>query len=217
VPPEALSLALAASIYPPALAAVIALGRGSEVRLRVILFVAMAYATVFFTGSLILLLFTEAGASADQVRTPSATLYLLLGLAILWLSARLRRDRAPAPAKQRKPSTIDRYLQSRKGILLLGVILYVVPSPIMVAAVKAIADAKAASGLSLVYLAQMLLVMLWLIELPLLMLIVLPDASVRALEGVNAWFRRHGRMLAVWIARLIGVYLIAVALAEFFG
>jgi hypothetical protein len=40
--PEAVSLALAASIYPPALAAVIALGRGVEVRLRVVLFVIAA-------------------------------------------------------------------------------------------------------------------------------------------------------------------------------
>jgi hypothetical protein len=39
MPPEAVSLALAASIYPPALTAVIALGRGVEVRLRVVLFV----------------------------------------------------------------------------------------------------------------------------------------------------------------------------------
>ena len=39
MPTQALALALAASIYPPAVAAVIALGRGSEVRSRVFAFV----------------------------------------------------------------------------------------------------------------------------------------------------------------------------------
>jgi hypothetical protein len=59
MPPEAVSLALAASIYPPALAAVIALGRGVEVRLRVVLFVIAAYCTVLVTGALMLFLFTN--------------------------------------------------------------------------------------------------------------------------------------------------------------
>ena len=59
MPPEAISLALAASIYPPAVAAVIALGRGTEVRLRVFLLVGTAMLTVFVTGAAMLLVFDE--------------------------------------------------------------------------------------------------------------------------------------------------------------
>ncbi len=50
MPAEAVSLALAASIYPPALAVVIALGRGTQVRLRVLLLVVAAFFTVLLTG-----------------------------------------------------------------------------------------------------------------------------------------------------------------------
>lgn len=64
MPPEAISLALAASIYPPALAVVIALGRGAQVRLRVLLLVVAAFLTVLLTGLLMLLLFNEAAVTS---------------------------------------------------------------------------------------------------------------------------------------------------------
>lgn len=214
MPPEALSLALAASIYPPALAAVIALGRGEEVRLRVILFVTAAYATVFVTGTLILLLFAEAGATSRQVHTPSAAFYLLLGVALLWLTVHLRRSRVTVPQIRQGPSRVDRYMHSRRRILVLGVILYVVPSPILVGAIKLIADENVSTALALTYLAEVLLVMLWLIELPMVMLIVFPDRGVAILESVNGWFVHHGRVLAVYTAFVFGVYLIAVGLVE---
>jgi|SRR5271166_3038256 len=223
MPAETLSLALAASIYPPALAVVIALGRGADVRLRVVLLVIAAYLTTLVTGSLMLFLFTELGATSAQVRTPSAVLYLLGGIVVLWLAARLRRPREQPeradgrPGAVRSPSRTDRYLESRRLVLLLGVILYVVPSPIFVGAVKSIADTKASSGTQLAYLAVALLVMLWLIELPMLALIVAPARSVVVLEEVNAWFARHGRALASTAATAVGVYLIVVGLVELIG
>src|SRR5271166_772279 len=102
MPSGVLSLALAASIYPPALAAVIALGRGSDVRLRVVLYVAGALCTVFVTGSLMLFLFNELGATSSQQRTVSSGLYIAGGVALLWLAARLRH---PGPAKPKKEET----------------------------------------------------------------------------------------------------------------
>ena len=90
MPSEAVSLALAASIYPPALAGVIALGRVSGVRLRVFMFVAAALLTVFVTGALMLLLFQELGATSKQPRTVSSALYIAGGVVLLWLALRLR-------------------------------------------------------------------------------------------------------------------------------
>ena len=116
MPSETLSLALAASIYPPALAAIIALGRGEEVRLRVVLLVMAAYFTVFVSGSLMLVLFTEAGATSSQTRTPAAGVYVVAGLVMLGLAARLRHPREHKPkAEKEGPSKTDRYLQSRCG------------------------------------------------------------------------------------------------------
>jgi hypothetical protein len=219
MPSEAISLALAASIYPPAIAVIIALGRGSDVRLRVFLLVVAAWLTVFITGSLMLLLFEDLGATSQQQRTVGSALYIVGGAALLWLAVRLRH---PGPAKPKKesepsktgPSRTERYLESRRLVLLLGVILYVLPSPIYVGAVKAIADTKASAPQELLYLAVTVLIMLWLIEIPMLVLLAFPLGGSAALESINAWFARNGRLVAVIAAAATGAYLIGVGLVE---
>jgi hypothetical protein len=217
VPPEAVSLALAASIYPPALAAVIALGRGVEVRLRVVLFVTAAYCTVLVTGGIMLLVFGELDATRKQVITPTAGLYVAGGSALLLIANRLRRDPARASEHPASGSRIDRYLQSRWLVAVLGVILYVIPSPIFVGAVKAIADTHVSAAQELAYLAQILLLMLWLIELPMLMLIAFPTRSEGALERVNAWLAAHGRRLLVLASAGLGIYLIVIGVVGLAG
>jgi Sap, sulfolipid-1-addressing protein len=218
MPSEALSLALAASIYPPAVAAIIALGRGTDVRLRVVLMVLAALLTVFVTGSLLLLLLNDLGATSDTQLTVSAWLYLAGGLALVVLAVWLRR-RPPkeTPKQPSGGSKTERYLESRRLVLLLGVILYVVPSPIYLGAVKAIADAKVSTPTQLVYLAVVALVMLWMIELPMLVLLAFPRGGSSALESVNDWFVRNGRLVAVIAAAGAGLYLIGVGLVELIG
>jgi hypothetical protein len=214
MPPEAVSLALAASLYPPALAAVIALGHGAEVRLRVVLFVLAAYLTSLVTGSVMLLLFGELSATHAAVLRPSAGLYALAGVALLVLATRLRARPPRPPNAEKGPSRVDRYLGSRRLVALLGIVLYVVPSPIFVGAVKAIADTNASAPLELLYLAEMLLIMLWLIEVPMLMLIAFPVRALATLEAINAWFVRHGRAVAVLACAVLGAYLLVLGAVE---
>ena len=214
MPSEAVSLALAASIYPPALAAVIALGRGGEVRLRVVLFVIAAYCTALVIGALMLFLFDELDATRNQVITPTAGLYVAVGSVLLFVAAGLRRRPPRASQEHAGRSRIDGYLQSRRLVLALGVVLYVVPSPIFAGAVKAVADTNVSAGQELAYLAQMLLIMLWLIELPMLMLIAFPRRSVGALDRVNAWFATHGGRMLVLASGGLGIYLIIVGVVE---
>jgi hypothetical protein len=214
MPSEAISLALAASIYPPALAVVIALGRGTEVRLRVLLLVVGAFFAVLVTGSLMLLLFTEVGASSKPARTVSAGLYIAAGAALVWLALRLHNRDPDVPKKETGPSKTDRYLESARLVLVLGVVLYVVPSPIYVGVVKAIADTHASTAQQLVYLLEALLIMLWMIEIPMLLLLAFPARGSRVLEGINAWFARNGRVVAFLVAAGAGVYLIGVGLVE---
>lgn len=209
MPAEAISLALAASIYPPAVAAVIALGRGTEVRLRVFLLVGAAMLTVFVTGAAMLLVFDELPVSGGHHRTASGTLEIAIGLVLLWLARRLKkkRDHSP-PDKEPGSSKTDRYLESRRLVLVLGLILYVIPSPIYIGAVKAISDASASTSTELAYLAVVVVVMLWMVEVPMVMLLVLPDRSAVALERIHDWFVLHGRTLATALAAGAGVYLI---------
>jgi hypothetical protein len=99
-------------------------------------------------------------------------------------------------------------------VLVLGVVLYVIPSPIYMGVVKAIADTQASTAQQLVYLVEALLIMLWMIEIPMLLLLAFPTRGSRVLEGINAWFARNGRRVAVLVAAGAGVYLIGVGLVE---
>jgi len=212
LPTQALALALAASIYPPAVAAVIALGRGSEVRLRVVVFVLASAIVTFAVGTLLLFLLIDLGVSGPKHRTPGAAIDLALGVALLLLAVWLHR-RVPDPAKP-SASRIERYLQSVKLVFVLGITLYVLPSPIYIGAVKAIADAKLSTSSQLLWLAATVAVMLWLIELPMLMLLTFPERAVTALEAINLWFARHGRLLAVIVSAAAGVYLLVKGLVD---
>jgi MFS family permease len=215
MPSQALALALAASIYPPAVAAVIALGRGVEVRSRVFAFVFAAGLVTYAVGALILYALVELGATGAHHLTPSAAVEVALGVLLMLLALRLHRKRpdpaaASAPADARAtPSKIERYLQSRRLAFVLGIVLYVLPSPIYIGAVKAIADANLSTTNELLDLIAVVAVMLWLIELPMLMLLVVPDRAADTLERINLWFARHGRTLAILAALVVGVYLIA--------
>jgi hypothetical protein len=208
VPAQALALAFAASIYPPALAAVIALGRGSQVRSRVFAFVFAAVFVTYALGVVMLLVLVELGATGPHHIEPSAAIDMTLGVLLIALAARLRRKRPPRVSKQGGPSKMERYLRSRRLALVLGLTLYALPSPIYIGAVKEIADAKLSTGGELLALLATVTVMLWLIELPMLMLFAVPERASALLERVNLWFARYGRRIATFAALAAGVYLI---------
>ncbi len=218
MPSQALALALAASIYPPAVAAVIALGRGAEVRSRVFAFVLAAALTTYAVGVVILLVLIDLGVSGSTKWTPSAAVDLALGIALLLLALRLRSKgrsaAAPTPSGatveasgEKAPSKIERYLESRRLAFVLGITLYVLPSPIYIGAIKAIADAKLSTANQLLDLLAVVTVMLWMIELPMAMLLAFPARAASALEAANLWFARNGRLLAVLAAAGAGLYL----------
>ena len=212
MPPQALALALGASIYPPAAAAVIALGRGPQVRSRVFAFVLAAALVTYALGVVMLLLLVELGINGPSHYSPSAAVDLALGVGLLvlaaWLYRRGPRQASLAESSSSEPSKIERYLSSRRLAFVLGLTLYALPSPIYIAAVKTIADASLSTSGELAALAVTVVVMLWLIELPLLMLLVVPARAASVLEHLNLWFVRNGRVLAIVASLAAGVYLL---------
>ena len=207
MPIQALALALAASIYPPAVAAIIALGRGSQVRSRVAIFVLAALMITYALGTLMLFVLVELGATGSIHRTPSGAVDVALGVLLLTLAAYLRWKRPKTP-KPSGDSKIDRYLRSRRLAFVLGLTLYALPSPIYVGAVKEIADAGLSTSRQLLALAVTVAVMLWMIELPMLMLLAVPDRASSLLEQINRWFALNGRLLAVVLSAGAGIFLI---------
>jgi hypothetical protein len=235
MPPQALALAFAASIYPPAVVAVIALGRGEQVRSRVLAFVVAALLITYAIGTILLFLLEDVGATGSHHLTPSAALDLALGVLLLGLAVRLRRkqraqqeeierERAAATGgasavsvAKKGTSKIERYLESRRLAFVLGITLYVLPSPIYIAAVKEISDASLSTGGKLVALLVTVAVMLWLIELPMLALVLFPARASSSLEQINAWFTRNGRLLAVIACAGAGAYLSVKGLVNLIG
>lgn len=217
MPAQALALAFAASIYPPAVAAVIALGRGADVRRRVFAFVLASWLVTYAVGALILYALVELGATGSHHLTPGAWVDVALGVLLLALAVRLQRKR-PDPAAGAKedggPSKIERYLQSLRLAFVLGVILYVLPSPIYIGAVKSIADANTSTAGELTALIVVVAIMLWMVELPMLMLLAVPERAASTLESINLWFARHGRSLAILAAVAVGVYLIVKGIVQ---
>jgi Sap, sulfolipid-1-addressing protein len=222
MPAQALELALAASIYPPALLAIIALGRGPQLKSRVFVFVLGALLVTYALGVLMLFVLDELGATGPHHWTPGGAFDLLLGVALIGLAVYLHRKRpgrtdttdATIPSE---PSKIERYLESRRLAFVLGLTLYILPSPIYVAAVKTIADAQLSKSGELLALATTVALMLWLIEVPMLMLLAVPDRAVDLLERTNLWFSAHGRLLAVIVSAGVGVYLIVKGLVGLLG
>ncbi|HZL48147.1 MAG TPA: GAP family protein [Solirubrobacteraceae bacterium] len=206
MPPQALELALAASIYPPAVVAVIALGRGPQLRSRVVVFVLAAAIITCASGVLMLFLLDELGATGPHHWTPSAAFDLALGVVLIGLAFYLRKKR-PERAAPSGPSKLERYLESRRLTFVLGITLYVVPSPIYIAAVKTIADAQLSTSSELLSLAVIVAVMLWLIEVPMLLLLAVPGRASGVLERANLWFTEHGRLLAIVVSAGAGLYL----------
>jgi MFS family permease len=191
-------------------AAVIALGRGQQLRSRVFAFVLAAFLATYAMGVVMLLLLEELGATATTSRSASTAVYLVLGVLLIALAVRLQRKR-PHPDADPKapsgPSKIDRYLDSRRLAFVLGIVLYIVPSPIYIGAVKTIADAKLSTSSELLDLAVAVAVMLWLIVVPMLLLLTAPSHAGRALEGTNKWFARNGRTVAILASAAAGAYL----------
>ncbi len=240
MPAQALALAFAASIYPPAVVAVIALGKGEQVRSRVFAFVAAAVLVTYAIGTLLLFLLEDLGATGSRHLTPSAALDLGLGLLLLALALRLRhkqlaqgrqkgleRRAANGGSSTNEPSTeqatkksaskIERYLESRRLAFVLGITLYVLPSPIYIAAVKEVSDASLSTGGKLVALLVCVAIMLWLIELPMLALVLFPARASGSLEQINAWFTRNGRLLAMIACAGAGAYLSVKGLVNLIG
>lgn len=120
MPAQGLALAFAASIYPPAVAAV---GRGPRLRSRVFAFVLSAFLTTYVSGAVMLFLFEELGVTSSANRSASAAIYLALGVLLLMLTVRLKRKGPGADNKPEgaiRPSKIDRYLASGRLAFVLG-------------------------------------------------------------------------------------------------
>jgi hypothetical protein len=213
--PEALPLALAAAVYPPALLVLLLLLSGGQPRRLVATYLAGAATVTIGAGLLALGLLNGAGATTQDSHTTSGIVYLVVGVVLVaaaaWAWSRSRRPRdlnaASGTGDGRIADLSQRALASHGWAYVLGLAMFL-PSPLYLLAVKDISDSgDSTAGQVLAVVICALAVMLF-VEIPMLALLVWPTAVASGLERVYGWLSRNGWTLAAVLALAGGIYAI---------
>src|SRR3954452_18809959 len=210
---EALPLALAAAVYPPALVALLLLMGAASPRRRVLAYFAGAALLTVGAGLVALVVLDGAGLNRSSSRSTSAWVYIVLGVALLalsvWAWSMARRPRPTvAPAPGRIAEWSRRALTSQGWAFVLGAAMYL-PSPLYLLAVKEIGDSGDPPAGKVVAVLICALAVLLFVELPLLATILRPAAVESGLRRVHGWLGRNGWNVVAALALVGGVYALA--------
>ena len=178
---QAVPLALAAAIYPPAILVCALLLTGDRPRLLVSAYLAGAALVVVAVGLAGLVLLEGADATEPQSHSTSAAIDIALGVLLLALFAwmwprRVRAAKEPDTAKQegRIAQLTGRARSSARWAFALGIVMYL-PSPFYLAAIKTIADAGGSAGGRIVAVLICGMCVLLFVEVPFVALMLAPD------------------------------------------
>jgi hypothetical protein len=200
----AVPLALAACVYPPAIAVLIYyLSRDSAKRL-VVAYYAGAFAMTWVIGIVGILVLTGTNVNPKQHPVPSAGLDIALGVAMLGGAFVVARRKRPEPKEEKPPK--QRRVGAR-GAVLLGVVMYT-PSLFYLAAMKLVADAAPSAVAAVLSALILTLCVLLFIEIPIGLYLLFPDATDTKLKGFDAWLHRNIRTLLIWGFTVGGLYML---------
>ena len=216
---EAVPLALAAAFYPPAILVVILLLTGEHPRRLVLGYLAGAVLIVGTVGVGGLFLATGTGATEQDNNTASASVDLALGIALLLLAAwawhrRLRPAKEPdEQAEDGRLTRISRRATaSVKWAFVLGLLMYL-PSPLYLAAIKAVADSDDSTASQLLAVLICALCVMVFVEIPAIFLFVRPEGLKATLERFTAWLSANSWALLAVFAAVAGVWLLSTAIS----
>jgi hypothetical protein len=166
------------------------------------------------TGIVVLVALRAGGLSRPSEHAPRYG--LRLGLGVLALAAGafiLARRRRAADAGKQDSSKQGKGIVSRmianpspKTAFVVGLLLFS-PSVTFIAAIQAIATARASLELSAVALTIVVILNVALVWLPILAHLAFPDWTTRTLTAFNGWLRAHGQILAAIVLVAGGVVL----------
>jgi hypothetical protein len=212
---QAAGLAALAAISPPALLlAAVYLG-SDQPRKMTALFLAGAVLMTVVLCIVVLVALRAGGLSLDRQRPPRYGLRVGLGAIALaaagYVGLRLRRRRAaPAdPAAPKKKGLITRMAEQPRPLTALATgVLVFGPSVGLIAAIQAVATAKASVEATTAALALVLTIYVALAWVPLAVHLIAPDQTTRVLKAANAWISARGQVLMAAALGALGMILL---------
>lgn len=211
---EALPLALSAAFYPPAIIVLILLLASEHPRRLVYAYFAGAALIVFGVGIVFLGVLAGTDTTTQDSAPRSAGVDIALGVLLLLLSAWAwaRRDRPPAePDPNAEAGKVAQWsaraTASAKWAFVLGIVMYL-PSPMYLAAIKAIADSGDSTSSQITAVLICGVCVMLFVEIPAIALLLRPDGLQRRLESARDWMSRNGWRLLALLAAIAGVYVL---------
>ena len=199
----AIPLALLATLSPTSVAVIIwYLGLESPRRL-VVAYLVGAFLITALVAVAVLLLLHGTQTVPHHHPTPSATIDIVLGVALLGTAVALARH-TPKPKENEKEKERR---HDPKGAFVLGVLMWT-PSLAYLAALKLVSDANAGTASTLVASLVIIACVLLVIEVPIALYFFHPERTQVKLKAFNEWLHRHGRAILTWGLTAGGVFMI---------
>jgi hypothetical protein len=213
---QASGFAVLAALSPTALLVIAVYLGSAQPRRTGAYYLAGAVLMTVITGVIVYVALRAGGLSRPSERQPRYGLRFGLGVLALAASAFMiaRRARSADPGKgSADPDKPGKGILSRMtanpspGTAFAAGVLVFTPSVSFIAAIQAIATAKASIELSVLALAIVVVLNVLLVWLPILAHLVVPDWTSRTLTAFNGWLRAHGRILAAIVLVAAGAVL----------
>src|SRR5215470_17981276 len=191
MPVQAIPLALAASLYPLGIAALLLLTEAVRPRPKVLVFLAGAIACTLPLGFAVVFALHGAGLELDSKETARYGLRLAIGV-LLMLAALAIARRPPRPAGE--PSRVVRLAREGglRAVFAAAIVLYVLPSPVYLAALQVVGTTKMSTVAMAVWVVIVVALVLITVEIPVLLYLLAPGWTVPRLQAMNTWLGKNG-------------------------
>ncbi|HYY20608.1 MAG TPA: GAP family protein, partial [Thermoleophilaceae bacterium] len=212
------------AFYPALLAMVVLILARPNARRLLIAYYLGGLTISFVAGALILEAFKAGhavGASNRSVSPGVDIFAALLALVIFWVlltgrdrRLRERRERrkevkAAKNGHSRDPWSARVLERESLGLTFAVALVLNLPGAMYLVALKDIAESKAGTAQTVLWVLLYNLIMFTLIEVPLLGYIASPEATKRRVAAMNAWLGGHGRQIAMGLCATAGAFFLA--------
>jgi quinol-cytochrome oxidoreductase complex cytochrome b subunit len=208
---EALLLCLVGSLYPVALLAVLTYLGSARPLPTAAAFLAGGVIISFVTGTTLVVLFRQFQLNPGHRRTPSAGVYIGLGIGVtvaaaIWLFIDLRRRRSEQDSPD-APSAAEPTEKTLRTAFLAGALIYL-PMLSYFAAIKIIADQNYDGLQTVAALIACVVVSLTVTELPIVVVALVGDRADAPLHAFARFVSKNTSTILLLTGLGVGVYLV---------